>query len=368
MKYLKLILSFCLALVLLVPPLQSALTRPAALAVPTFTIVSVAVDQTVTIETRNFPANLTFVARMGPIGTRAINGTQVGNFNSGNGGTFRKTFNIPNNLKGSRQIAIRADSTSGGFFAYNWFYNDTSGTGPTKTPGPSPTPGPTQIPGYSGIPTFNIIGVARNQTVTVRTNNLPPGKSWVVRMGPIGTRAINGYRIETFASTGGGALERTFDIPSALAGSAQVSIRMDATTGGWFAFNWFYNNNYGAGPTSTPGPSPTPGPTRTPGPTSIPGYTGIPTFSIVSVVRDNKVTIRTKNFPANMDFTVRMGAMGTRGVNGIVVKTINSGAGGSFEDTYTIPAALKGSSQISIRLESNSGYFAYNWFYNSTYP
>ncbi len=30
------------------------------------------------------------------------------------------------------------------------------------------------------------------------------------------------------------------------------------------------------------------------------------------------------------------------------------------------PASLRGSAQISIRLQSKSGYFSYNWFYNVT--
>ncbi len=93
----------------------------------------------------------------------------------------------------------------------------------------------------------------------------------------------------------------------------------------------------------------------------------IPTFSIVEVARDQTVSISTKNFPADDRFIVRMGAIGTRGVNGIEVERINSGDGGSFTATFDIPAALKGSRQISIRLESpTSGYFSYNWFYNTT--
>jgi hypothetical protein len=378
MKIAKLLLSFGLALVLLVPPLQSALTKPVEgiQAIPTFNIVGVVEDQRVTVETRNFPANRTFVVRMGPIGTRAVNGTRVGEFNSGRGGTFQKTFDIPSGLRGSNQIAIRMDATSGGYFAYNWFSNDTSGTsptntpgGPTNTPGPTRTPRPTNPPAYSGIPTFSIQSVTRDQTVTVRTRNFPPGKRWTVRMGAFGTRGVNGTRVETFSSDSGGAFDRTFDIPSGLRGSAQIAIRMEADTGGWFAFNWFYNSNSGSSPTRTPGgPTNTPGPTRTPRPTSPPGYSGIPTFSIVSVVRDDTVTIRTRNFPPDMEFVVRMGPMGTRGVNGTRVETIDSGDGGAFEDTYDIPAGLRGSRQISIRLESSSGYFAYNWFYNSTSP
>lgn len=93
----------------------------------------------------------------------------------------------------------------------------------------------------------------------------------------------------------------------------------------------------------------------------------IPTFSISAVVKDSTVTIQTYNFPANKTFTVRMGAFGTRGVGGIIAGTQASGSGGSFTATYTIPAALAGSSRIAIRLEDPiSGYFSYNWFYNNT--
>jgi LysM repeat protein len=94
----------------------------------------------------------------------------------------------------------------------------------------------------------------------------------------------------------------------------------------------------------------------------------IPTFTIVSVVANQSVTIQTSNFPANQQFDVLMGAFGTRGVNGTWVTSTPSGNGGSFTTTYTIPANLRGSSRIAIRLQSSSGYFSYNWFYNATTP
>ena len=43
-------------------------------------------------------------------------------------------------------------------------------------------------------------------------------------------------------------------------------------------------------------------------------YTGIPTISILEVNEDQDVTIKTNNYPANKDFTVLMGKIGTRGV------------------------------------------------------
>lgn len=107
----------------------------------------------------------------------------------------------------------------------------------------------------------------------------------------------------------------------------------------------------------------------TPTPAKPPKTGKVPTFSIAAVVKDTSVTIQTANFPANTKFDVRMGAYGTAGVNGTYVTTIDSGNGGAFSATYTIPAGLQGSRRIAIRLESKtSGYFSYNWFWNSTTP
>jgi hypothetical protein len=168
-------------------------------------------------------------------------------------------------------------------------------------------------------------------------------------MGKMGTKGVGGIHVTTINSGSGGTFTDTFDIPAALAGEYRIAVRLESTTGGFFAYNWFYNNT-----TSAP---------------SEPGYSGIPTFSITAVEEDDSVTIKTNNFPANYDFKVLMGKMGTKGVGGIHVTTINSGSGGTFTDTFDIPAALAGEYRIAVRLESTTGgFFAYNWFYNNTYP
>jgi LysM repeat protein len=95
-----------------------------------------------------------------------------------------------------------------------------------------------------------------------------------------------------------------------------------------------------------------------------PANNGSPSFSIVSVVPNQSVTIRTSNFPANQQFNVSMGAFGTKGVNGTYVTGMQSGSGGSFTATYQIPANLRGFDRIAIRLQSPAGYYSYNWFYN----
>jgi len=125
-----------------------------------------------------------------------------------------------------------------------------------------------------------------------------------------------------------------------------------------------------AAATPTPSATATPSGTSTPAPataTPVP-YTGkVPMIRIAGVVRDQTVTLQAWDFPPGQTFDVLMGAMGTRGVNGTKAATQDSGSG-SFTATYSIPAVLRGSSQISIRLQSAFGYYSFNWFYNNTTP
>lgn len=201
------------------------------LGIPTFTISAVVRDENVSIITHNFPNNDNFDVLMNYMGTRGVNGILVDTVSSGSGGSLSFTFDIPDALKGLRQIAIRLQSNTGsGYFAYNWFYNNTTG----GTGGPS---------GYYGFPTFTITSVVRNTSVTILTNNLPPGDQFDVLMGPMGTRGLNGYYVTTFDSGGGGVQTLSFDIPAQLAGSHRISIRLQSASGsGYYAYNWFYNN------------------------------------------------------------------------------------------------------------------------------
>ncbi len=343
---LKYVITFILVATLLASiPAIYASAHTTQWTIPTFSIVSVVTDSSVTVRTYNFPANTTFTVRMGNYGTAALGGKVVGSTDSGSGGSFTAKYDIPGSLKGQYRIAIRMDATSGGWFAFNWFFNKTSTGGPTSTPGATSTVNPT----------FSIQSVIVDSSVTIKTHNFPANKTFTVRMGNYGTAAIGGIVVGSTDSGSGGSFTAKYDIPGSLKGLSRIAIRMDATSGGWFAYNWFYNNTTG-------------GPTPMPGPTSVPIFTGIPTFSIQSMVRNNTVTIRTNNFPAGKTFTVRMGVFGTRAIGGTVVGTTDSGSGGSFTKTYDIPSGLQGLSRIAIRMDLPDGFFAYNWFWNSTTP
>ncbi len=356
MKYLTAII---LAVVILAIPFSSAFTAlelpdttlfvsSGPKVIPTFVITAVKQDQWVEIQTDNFPAADHFIVTMGPMGSKGINGIIIGTTYSGSGGRFTMKYDIPPALQGSHQIAVRLESPTSGYYAYNWFYNNT-----VNTPG-EPDPEPPN--GYTGYPTFSIASVEKGKTATITPKNFPPNDSFDVRMNWMGTRGEAGAIVETVTTDADGKLSNTtYAIPDFLADAYQVAIRLESPTSGYYAYNWFYNNTS----TGTTPPDP-----------DKPSYVGYPTFAIEAVVRDKNVKIIPDNFPPNDTFKVRVNWMGTRGVGGSVVETVTTNGEGKLSDLkYPIPDFLMGEYQIAIRLESpNSGYYAFNWFYNNTYP
>ncbi|MFL7837987.1 MAG: YbaY family lipoprotein [Candidatus Promineifilaceae bacterium] len=96
----------------------------------------------------------------------------------------------------------------------------------------------------------------------------------------------------------------------------------------------------------------------------------VPKIYIYMVVADDGVVITTEDFPEDENFTVTMGQMYTRGVDGIVVGSFNSGDGSSQTLGFNIPAELQGENRIAIRAQSDHEYFpyyAFNWFFNNDY-
>lgn len=93
----------------------------------------------------------------------------------------------------------------------------------------------------------------------------------------------------------------------------------------------------------------------------------VPLIHILEVGKNESVTFETEDFPENEDFTVTMGYMHTKGVDGIVVGTFNSGEEETGIYTFAIPEDFDDLYQISIRAETDHEcpYNAYNWFYNN---
>ena len=355
MKYLTAII---MAVVMLAIPFGAAFTAlelpstalhvsRAPKIIPTFVITTVEEDKWVEIQTDNFPAADHFIVTMGAMGSKGINGIIIGTTYTGPGGRFTMKYDIPSALKGSYQIAIRLESPTSGYYAYNWFYNNTLNP---------QDPEPDEPDGYSGYPTFSISSVNKGKTVTINPKNFPPNDSFYVRMNWMGTRGVAGAIVETVTTNAKGKLSNTtYEIPDFLEDAYQVAIRLESPTSGYYAYNWFYNN-------TVTDPTP-PDPDK-------PSYIGYPTFAIASVTRNKNVKIVPSNFPPNDTFKVRINWMGTRGVAGEVVQTVTTDGKGRLSDLkYPIPGYLMGEYQIAIRLESPySGYYAFNWFYNNTTP
>ncbi|NMB55017.1 MAG: hypothetical protein GYA15_09990 [Leptolinea sp.] len=93
--------------------------------VPTFGILSVVGDSTVTIMTSEFPAKSKYTVYMGAYGTRGLGGTLLGTFDTDAGGQKTLVFNIPATLKGFSPIDMRIEFPDGRY-ALNFFYNFTA--------------------------------------------------------------------------------------------------------------------------------------------------------------------------------------------------------------------------------------------------
>lgn len=248
------ILFSLLILVCITLPFTTPVSANSHSVVPTMSVVSVDSDNTVTIMTYYFPPNEQFTVRMGPYGGLGLDGTVVATTDSGAGGTFQATYTIPDYLKGQGRIAIRMDNPNGYFYSYTWFTNRAD-VAPTYTPY-NYTSYNWYYPynyNYSSnyysyyypypAPTFTITSVARDSTVTIKTSNFPANEKFTVRMGSIGTKALNGIVVGTTDTGDGGSFEATYNIPDGLKGLYQISIRMDSSTYFYYSYNWFYNNS-----------------------------------------------------------------------------------------------------------------------------
>jgi hypothetical protein len=235
----KRIAIFVTALVLLAVMASSVAAAPpsrfSSFVIPTISITSVDVDQSVTITTANFPAYTTFNVLMNTYGTLGVGGTKVASVDSGAGGALTFTFDIPSGLKGLQKIAIRLEATSGGYFSYNWFYNKTSST---TTPGTStPTPSSSEV-----VPVFWIKSVAKDGSVTIETTSLSAGYTYDVYMNTYGTLGVGGTKVDTISSGTGGVKNFTFTIPADLHGLSRIAIRLASPTTGYYGYNWFWNS------------------------------------------------------------------------------------------------------------------------------
>jgi hypothetical protein len=206
-----------------------------------YKVTKVVQDATVNIRTYNMPSNVMFEIFIGRTGANGqYEWDSVSQLDSDRGGSFNvRDIPIPASYQGTARMFVRLVQAKKGTTVDRWFNNYSTATSGGAGTGGYPPP----YPGYWGIPTIWIIGVQRDNSVTFRTHNFPPGLDFDVLMGPMGARGY-GYYVDTFNSGAGGVMDKTSLTPPALYGSHQISIRTQNLYTGYYSYNWFYNYNY----------------------------------------------------------------------------------------------------------------------------
>ena len=217
---------------------------PVQAAIPTTAIIRVVQDEYVLLRTYNFPANDTFLVRMGERNTQGIGGILVDKITSGKGGSFLAKFYIPEELKGMDVISIRLESAYSPYYSYNWFYNNTAISSSSSSSGTTTTKTTSETVIPDGFPTFIFLAVEHGQTVTVQVKNFPPNEVWGVFMKDGASAAKTWYEVAAFNSQEGGVFDATFAIPTALMYKGKIAIKMVSNKTGLVTYNLFNNVDY----------------------------------------------------------------------------------------------------------------------------
>ncbi|MHC1773075.1 MAG: hypothetical protein AB9907_15350 [Flexilinea sp.] len=394
MKHNKLHFFFQLVLIFVLSISITAVYAEGGDVYPSYTITDVIPGASVTISTRDFPADSEFVVSM-----KDMNSTgdfiDVVRFNTQTGGIFTVKVGIPSDLVSVSEIAMLI-SNGDGIQIPSSFSNGTPASVPYYG-------GYSGYGVYSGYPSFTIKDVVPGKGVVISAVNFPANLNFNITMGAYNPCGF-GQFVESFNSGAGGSFEKTISIPQNLTAVTPISIRMDSMEG-FYAYNWF--GNIGAASAAV---------VTTEGATC--DFSVFPSFFIKSVVKGESVTIETRDFPADSSFTVKMGyyVKGSRpswghsepgfpggffsnqsfygslhgfppmggfdpfhpqhgypdgkkndlAFVGIEVGTYDTGDGAPQTLTYQIPADLKAYSPIVVWIEDQGacGFYAFNYFWN----
>ncbi len=211
-------------------------------------------------------------------------------------------------------------------------------------------------PVHAAVPTTSIAAVVKNESVTIQTSGFPANQTFHVFMGYNGTQGINGYLVSKITTGEGGSFLAKFYIPEELASENIVAVRFESVTESkYFTYNWFYNETaIGASNTTV---------TNQTTYNHLPA--GFPTFSILSVVYGQSVTVQTRYFPADQRFAVFMKDGALADITWYEVAGIETGEGNSQIATFSIPSELRYQEMITLKFYNiNDGFITYDLFYN----
>ncbi len=196
---------------------------------PYIEILGVKANESVTVQAQRFPANETFNIRVGSFTNFFKDYVVVGTIDSGQGGSFKFTVQLPSTVKGVEMVTIRLDSSQK-HYAYNAFKNVNSGT---VIPVTGPTPIPTPVSGNCQIsstsPTgwvstrddFDVIWTVKNTSTT----------TW--ELNTVDYKFISGTQLYKYGNM--------YDLMQTVKPGESVKIVVDAVApnqSGTYAMNW----------------------------------------------------------------------------------------------------------------------------------
>lgn len=213
---------------------------------PEFWIHDVQKDKFVTIKVKWYPKFENFRAYIGTPGEAKSGGVGVGTIIGSGDLSFITAFSIPSKYWGEDQLILRLENTFTGNYAFTQFTNSDdwqviSSFDPNSVPSFA-------VSSYRGHPETQILNVVADSEVTLLASNLRPEDTYIVTMNISGTYGIGGTFVGTIESDAqGSATIVTFPIPEWLYGNTVIAIRLESPSSGYYAFDFFYNQDGWAG-------------------------------------------------------------------------------------------------------------------------
>jgi hypothetical protein len=316
-----------------------AMPRPVqAAAGASVEIVSVKADESVTIRVKGFPANLTLVARLDRSGNAGIDGIVVGEIKTGTGADFEATLKFPAELKGVSTISVRLESTTGGWYAYNWFTNKSSSVAGPTTPSTNP---------QTVSPAVKLYGLDAGKA-TFRVTGFPANVNFNVRIGPFFNFWKGGSDVVTINSGKGGTFDFTVTLPTGLKAGELTTIRMDSVGGSvhYVAYNAFKNEKF-----ATVDPNPA-------GPVSV-DTCQITAFSPALY------SSFAKGYDFDASWTIKNTSSSDWTLGTVDYKYVSGTKLHKFADAYDLPALVKKGESIKVTLDMlaplSVGTYTTNW-------
>ncbi len=376
MKNLKTILVLCLCVILL-SAFSTALAQDET--APAFKVSEVVSDTTVTVITKNFPADTSYLVSLGdPQNADSV--SAVAKFNSKNGGALSVTVKIPEKFHGKEFLNIILTDPNGGKIEGSFANLPAATEEPTEEPAPTeepteepiPTEEPTVEPVPTEEPTEEPIPTEEPTEEPVPTEE--PTEEPVPTEEPTeepvaaedilqSTAVVCNYSVIPYVYIDSVVKDAsvtftTYNFPADSSFSVQMGV-----------FNGTYPGNpqpphhKPEPPIDEPMPEP---PKPQPQPAPIPfGNEG--EVALTQLIRDLDAPAPSFNRPEGPGPKPQPVVSAVPSFSGQEVGTYETGDGSSRTLTFEIPESLKGVGTIALWIadQGSCGFYAYNYFYNN---